>query len=234
MRMSGWGKKVKQGTALLLAGLMMVSAVDVSGLEVNAAEKKEYEITVFGELDEDISYQQLSVDDAAVAGTVGENGGNEESGGNQENGAVNENDTFTPEDSQTLDNGEDENGDVNAGAGAESSGENIGVENGEENENENDADSQAGDEAENGITLFSTGDPVEYKCNHTAKEYEDSSVPGHETTYHLLTCLDCGYKAADGNEIRCFKPDESNAAAGHTTTCDCGHELTDSTHTVVV
>ena len=57
MRMSGWGKKVKQGTTLLLAGLMMVSAVDVPVLEVNAAEKKEYEITASGELDEDISYQ---------------------------------------------------------------------------------------------------------------------------------------------------------------------------------
>ena len=65
------GKKVKQGTTLLLAGLMMVSAVDVPVLEVNAAEKKEYEITASGELDEDISYQQLSVDDAAAAGAAG-------------------------------------------------------------------------------------------------------------------------------------------------------------------
>ena len=370
MRISGWGKKVKQGTTLLLAGLMMVSAVDVPVLEVNAAEKKEYEITASGELDEDISYQQLSVDDAAAAGAagaVGENGVNEE------------------------------NGDVNAGNGAENSGESGSVAEGQENEDENDANLQAVEEAENGIALFSTGQtgdftyisgvesydengmPAKYKeesatctvltsasfsssltsgwyavteninsqdslmingtvnlilcdrgsldinnsiemsdgsvlnvyaseneqsslkvyanekdafqgtnaaiciyggnldvyssnkvlqdgvslsgapqmgrrftdgngnvitdwknfsglnikeakCDHKLSDlkYEASSVKGHENTYHQGKCPDCGYQAAGGDDIRCFKPDESNESAGHTTTCVCGHKLSDT------
>lgn len=43
MRVNGVAKKVKRGTALLLAGLMMLSSVDISGLEVNAAEESVYE-----------------------------------------------------------------------------------------------------------------------------------------------------------------------------------------------
>ena len=43
MKVNGVAKKVKRGTALLLAGLMMLSSVDISGLEVNAAEESVYE-----------------------------------------------------------------------------------------------------------------------------------------------------------------------------------------------
>lgn len=43
MRVNGVAKKVKRGTALLLAGLMMLSSVDISGLEVNAVEESVYE-----------------------------------------------------------------------------------------------------------------------------------------------------------------------------------------------
>ncbi len=43
MKVNGVAKKVKRGTALLLAGLMMLSSVDISGLEVNAAEESAYE-----------------------------------------------------------------------------------------------------------------------------------------------------------------------------------------------
>ena len=38
MRMGRLGKRVKQGAALLMAGLMMFSAVDLSAVEVRAEE----------------------------------------------------------------------------------------------------------------------------------------------------------------------------------------------------
>ena len=38
MRMGRLGKRVKQGAALLMAGLMMFSAVDLSAVEVKAEE----------------------------------------------------------------------------------------------------------------------------------------------------------------------------------------------------
>lgn len=73
-------------------------------------------------------------------------------------GAVEENGVTMPEESQTPEDGKDENGDVNAG---------IDVENNSENVSENDAAPQAGNEAENGIALYDAGSE---ECDHTVDE----------------------------------------------------------------
>ena len=51
------GKKARQGMALFLAGLMVVSAVDLSGLRVNAAEMTG--VSVFAEAGWEDSQQSV-------------------------------------------------------------------------------------------------------------------------------------------------------------------------------
>lgn len=75
MKVNGVAKKVKRGTALLLAGLMMLSSVDISGLEVNAAEESVYEAGAANAQAEngarlEESDADAQADDAAAEGNI--------------------------------------------------------------------------------------------------------------------------------------------------------------------